>query len=184
MPVHWFYNVLDIDKAFNDGIRGFESPPVHHPSSIMSLHSTSGGGRKYGRPSETKSIVGDVILKGKREFWDRPNVHYHQGMTAGDNTLNAHCALTLMRSINAHDGHYDRDSFLDQYIALMTSDSPAHPDTYAESFHRGFFANYEHGLPPDQCAMVTHDTASIGGLVMIAPIVIAERMRGVSLQAV
>jgi ADP-ribosylglycohydrolase len=89
-----------------------------------------------------------------------------------------------MRSINAHDGHYDRDSFLDQYIALMTSDSPAHPDTYAESFHRGFFANYEQGLPPDQCAMVTHDTASIGGLVMIAPIVIAERMRGTSLQAV
>ena len=184
MPAHWFYNPLDIDQTFNGGIQDFESPPVHHPSSIMSLHSTSGGGRRDGSRDGAKSIVGEVILRGKREFWDRPNIHYHQGMAAGDNTLNAYCALALMRSMNTGNGHYDQGRFLDKYLELMMSELPSHPDTYAESFHRGFFAKYEQGLPPDQCAMVTHDTPSIGGLVMIAPIVVGERLRGTALEAV
>ena len=179
MPVHWFYNVHDIDRAFPDGITTFEAPPDFHPSSIMSLHSTSGGGRKQsGKPQP--NVVGDVILKGKQAYWDTPNVHYHQGMQPGDNTLNAHCALTLMDTLATH-AHYDSDAFLTAYIQLMTAEPAAHPDTYAESCHRGFFANLEKGLPPRQCGAVTHDTPSIGGLVMIAPIAISERMKGVSL---
>ncbi|MFT6465214.1 MAG: ADP-ribosylglycohydrolase [Halopseudomonas sp.] len=181
MPVHWFYRVSDIDKAFPKGIKTFEAPPTFHPSSIMSLHSTSGGGRKGAAGQSQTSIVGDVILKGKAQYWDRPNVHYHQGMRAGDNTLNAYCALTLIDVMNAAGGHYDRDGFLRAYIQLMMSDEPAHPDTYAESYHRGFFANLAKGSPPDQCAAVTHDTPSIGGLVTIAPLVIGERLRGTSL---
>ncbi|MDO6822924.1 ADP-ribosylglycohydrolase family protein [Marinobacter sp. 1_MG-2023] len=55
---------------------------------------------------------------------------------------------------------------------------PEHPDTYAESYHRGFFANLAKGRPPEQCAMNTHDTASVGGLVTIAPLVFSERLRG------
>ncbi|RYZ97458.1 MAG: ADP-ribosylglycohydrolase family protein, partial [Moraxellaceae bacterium] len=39
MPVHWFYNPLDILKAFPGGIKQFEAPPLKHPSSIMALHS-------------------------------------------------------------------------------------------------------------------------------------------------
>lgn len=181
MPVHWFYRVIDIDKAFPNGIRQFKAPPEFHPSSIMSLHSTSGGGRKSAGGPGGQTVVGDVILKGKAQYWDRPNVHYHQGMRAGDNTLNAHCALTLMEVMNASGGHYDRDGFLEAYIQLMTADEPAHPDTYAESYHRGFFANLAKGLPPDQCAAVTHDTPSIGGLTTIAPLAIGERLRGTSL---
>lgn len=181
MPVHWFYRVSDIDKAFPNGIKTLEAPPVFHPSSIMSLHSTSGGGRKGAAAQSQTSIVGDVILKGKAQYWDRPNVHYHQGMHAGDNTLNAHCALTLIDVMNAAGGHYDRDGFLRSYIQLMMADEPAHPDTYAESYHRGFFAHLVKGSPADQCAAVTHDTPSIGGLVTIAPLVIGERLRGTSL---
>ncbi|WP_218574467.1 ADP-ribosylglycohydrolase family protein [Halopseudomonas laoshanensis] len=181
MPVHWYYRVSDIDEAFPNGIKTFEAPPTFHPSSIMSLHSTSGGGRKGASGQNQISIVGDVILKGKAQYWDRPNVHYHQGMRAGDNTLNAHCALTLIEVMNAAGGHYDRDGFLRAYIQLMMADDSAHPDTYAESYHRGFFANLAKGSPPDQCAAVTHDTPSIGGLVTIAPLVIAERLRGTSL---
>jgi len=44
------------------------------------------------------------------------------------------------------------------------------PDTYAESYHRGFFANLESGTAPDKCGAVTHDTPSIGGLVTIVPL--------------
>ncbi|MGS2744108.1 ADP-ribosylglycohydrolase family protein [Halomonas sp. LS-001] len=180
MPVHWFYNVHDIDRAFPDGITTFEAPPVFHPSSIMSLHSTSGGGRKKsGKPQS--DVVGNIILKGKQNYWDTPNVHYHQGMQPGDNTLNAHCALTLMNTLAEPDAHYDSDAFLTAYIQLMTAETPAHPDTYAESYHRGFFANLEKGLPPRQCGAVTHDTPSIGGLVTIAPLAISERLKGVSL---
>lgn len=178
MPVHWFYRVHDIDKAFPGGIRSLEAPPEFHPSSIMSLHSVCGGGRRKSHEPPAKTIVGDVILKGRQSFWNQPNVHYHQGMKPGDNTLNAHCALALMNSMAECGGGYDRDAFLSAYIELMTSDVPAHPDTYAESCHRGFFANLAAGCQPHECGAVTHDTPSIGGLVTIAPLVIGERLRG------
>ena len=42
-------------------------------------------------------VIGDVINHGKHEFWGRPNMHYHQGMVAGENTLNAVCARLVMR---------------------------------------------------------------------------------------
>jgi ADP-ribosylglycohydrolase len=185
MPVHWFYNPADIEKAFPGGITRLEAAPAKHPSSIMSLHSTHAGGRG---DQETKGrkreIVGDVILKGKRSFWGQPNQHYHHGMTAGENTLNAHCARVLMRSLAANSGRYDKQRFLDDYIDFMTACPPRHPDTYAESYHRGFFANLESGKPRECCGATTHDTPSIGGLVMIAPILFSERLRGVPLRKV
>lgn len=183
MPVHWYYNIMDIERQFPGGVTDFENAPEYHPSSIMSLHSTSQGGRGSKRRKTTASpeIIGDVILKGKRKHWGVPNQHYHHRMTAGENTLNAHCAMTLMRTLNRHEGQYCPDSFLGAYINLMTADPAQHPDTYAESYHRGYFANLQAGKPRDKCGAVTHDTASIGGLVTIAPIVIAARLRGVSL---
>ena len=174
MPVHWFYNRWDIIKTFPGGIKKFEAAPPKHPSSIMPLHSTTAGGRGPQHSTTGKEIVGDVILKGKREFWGVANQHYHQNMAAGQNTLNAHCARLVTRTLNANNGRYDADLFLENYVAFMTSETPLHPDTYAESFHRGFFANFAKGLPPRKCGAHTHDTASIGGLVMIAPIAISE----------
>lgn len=185
MPVHWYYRPGDIERAFPGGIGGFESAPDYHPSSIMSLHSTSAGGRKNGSGKVgRREIVGEVILKGKRKYWQQPNLHYHRGMRAGENTLNAHCARVVMRSIIAAGRRYDGERFLDDYIAFMTADPPLHPDTYAESYHRGFFANLERGLPRDRCGALTHDTPSIGGLVTIAPLVLAERLQGTGLEEV
>lgn len=185
MPVHWYYNPMDILKQFNGGITKLEAAPKHHPSSIMSLHSTKRGGRnshKKGNPQA--EIVGDVILKGKRQFWNQQNQHYHQGMQAGENTLNAHCARAVLRTLASNSKHYDEELFLDAYIRLMTAHPPLHPDTYAESYHRGFFANFSAGKPRNQCGAITHDTASIGGLTSIAPIVISERLAGTTLEAV
>ena len=145
----------------------------------MSLNSTAKGGRgeqvSHGRQRE---IVGEVILKGRRKYWGLANQHYHQQMRAGENTLNAHCARVVMRTLQANTGRYDKQSFLDDYIDFMTADPPRHPDTYAESYHRGFFANLESGKAKDLCGAVTHDTPSIGGLVTIAPIVLSERLQG------
>ncbi len=185
MPVHWFYNPVDILRQFPGGIEKFESAPEFHPSSIMSLHSTSQGGRRRAQGTGSgREIVGDVILKGKRQFWGNGNRHYHHGMGAGENTLNAHCARVVMRALAANAGCYDKNRFLADYIEFMTADPPRHPDTYAESYHRGFFANLEAGKPADQCGAVTHDTASIGGLVTVAPLVFSERLRATPLTTV
>lgn len=178
MPVHWYYNPGDIYRQFPGGIYKLEDAPAHHPSSIMSLHSTSQGGRSYLGKKEAKEIVGDVILKGKRKFWGVKNQHYHQGMKAGDNTLNAYCVRALINSIAANQGSYSNSEFLKLYIELLTADEPLHPDTYAESYHRGFFANLEAGVNPEKCGATTHDTASVGGLVMLAPLVIAKFLKG------
>lgn len=185
MPVHWYYNPQDIFKAFPGGVRKMEAAPGYHPSSLMSLHSTSKGGRGAQAGSGSASeIIGEVILKGKQTFWGQPNQHYHQQMKAGENTLNAHCARVLMRVLGTNECRYDKNLFLEAYIDFMTADPPLHPDTYAESYHRGFFANLKNGKPHDRCGAVTHDTASIGGLVTIAPLVLAERLRGTPLAEV
>ena len=185
MPVHWYYNPLDIEKDFPGGIRTMMAAPERHPSSIMALHSVSHGGRKAGAAGERqRQVVGEVILKGKAQFWGQPNRHYHHRMQAGENTLNAHCARLLMRTLSGSAGTYHKAQFLDAYIDFMTADPPRHPDTYAESYHRGFFANLINGKPKDRCGAVTHDTASVGGLVSIAPIVMAARLKGTPLAEV
>jgi len=177
MPVHWFYQPAEILKAFPDGIRTLYDAPEHHPSSIMSLHSTRAGGRSSKKSTNSQEIVGDVILKGKRQYWGVSNQHYHRGMAAGDNTLNLCCARLLIRGL-IKQKMYNPDHFLQDYIEFMTADEPRHPDTYAESYHRAFFANHSSGKPPSQCAGVTHDTPSIGGLITLAPLAILELLCG------
>lgn len=173
MPVHWFYNPGNILTAFPPhGIRRMEAAPDSHPSSIMALHSTTRGGRKSRDNTVQREVVGDVILKGRSHLWGRPNGHYHHGMQAGENTLNAWWATWVMNSL-ARDGHYNADNWILEYVDLMTADPPAHPDTYAESCHRGFFANYISGKNPIDCAAVTHDTPSMGALVTVAPLALA-----------
>jgi ADP-ribosyl-[dinitrogen reductase] hydrolase len=171
MPVHWYYDIAALRQDFG-AIRDYQAPKDHHPSSIMALASTA----KAGRGSQQGEVVGSVILKGKKPHWGPPNRHYHQGMQAGDNTLNLLCARVLIRSMNTM-GRYDPADFLREYIAFMTAPD-SHNDTYAESYHRDFFANYARGLPPERCAGAEgHDTASIGGLVALPPVIFAALSR-------
>lgn len=162
-----------------------EAAPAKHPSSIMSLHSTQGGGRKKSiekrmnnsgaanDPSRfSGEIIGDVILKGKRELWGGSQIHYHHGMQAGDNTLNACCARLMIRHLVTNKG-YNKIRWLEDYIAFMTASPAQHPDTYAESYHRVFFANLRNGIPADKCGAATHDTPSMGALVTVGPLALA-----------
>ncbi len=172
MPVHWYYNVAALQRDFGT-IRDYQAPKACHPSSIMPLASTG----HAGRGSQEGEVVGSVILKGKKSYWGQPNIHYHQGMRPGDNTLNLLCVRVLIRSLNAA-GRYDPAAFLRDYIAFMTAPD-SHNDTYAESYHRDFFANYMRGLPPERCAGAEgHDTASIGGLVSLPPVIFATVGKG------
>jgi ADP-ribosyl-[dinitrogen reductase] hydrolase len=167
MPVHWYYDVAALQQDFGV-VRDFQPPRDFHPSSIMPLASTGGAGRG----SHEGEVVGSMILHGKKHLWDRPNRHYHDGLRSGDNTLNLLCVRVLLRSINKT-GRYDPGDFLSDYIAFMTTPD-SHRDTYAESYHRAFFGNYARGIPPDRCAGAeNHDTASIGGLVGLPPVIMA-----------
>jgi ADP-ribosylglycohydrolase len=172
MPVHWYYSIATLWQDFGQ-IKDYQAPKAHHPNSIMSLANTS----KAGRGTQEGDIVGSVILKGKKHHWGPANRHYHQGMQAGENTLNLLCARVLLRSLNAT-GDYDPADFLREYISLMT-EPDRHNDTYAESYHRDFFANYAKGVPPEKCAGAEgHDTASIGGLVSLPMLIIASLSEG------
>lgn len=163
-----------------------EAAPQVHPSSIMSLHSTEAGGRRRAKRSETANshsdvknsfnlqgeVVGDIILKGKRGLWGESSTHYHHGLPAGENTLNAYCARLMLRHL-VDNGGYNKTHWLQDYIGFMTADPAQHPDTYAESYHRGFFANLKNGNAPENCGAVTHDTPSMGALVTVAPLAFA-----------
>jgi hypothetical protein len=65
-PAHWYYsrNQLLDDHGVIDG---FVAPLEKMRGSIMSLSSTSGGGR--GR--DDGDIIGQVINHGKKKFWGR-----------------------------------------------------------------------------------------------------------------
>lgn len=58
------------------------------------------------QPSFVMCVVsaGDVINHGKHKFWGVPGMHYHQGMKAGENTLNALCSRLVTRTIAQYDG--------------------------------------------------------------------------------
>lgn len=179
MPVHWFYNPGDIIRAFPPhGIRQPEAAPKFHPSSIMNLHSTSQGGRSRSsfkassRQPKTTNVVGDIILKGRAHLWGQKNAHYHHGLQAGENTLNAWWAMEMLDWISGQRS-YSAEDWAERYIQFMTEDPPSHPDTYAESCHRGFFANWAAGVAPLECGAITHDTPSMGALVTVAPLAIA-----------
>ena len=167
MPVHWYYNIAALRQDFGQ-IRDYQAPNEHHPNSIMALANTG----KAGRGSQVGDIIGEVILKGKKHHWGQPNRHYHQGMKAGDNTLNLLCARVLLRSLITK-GHYDPADFLHEYIRFMM-EPDSHNDTYAESYHRDFFSNFAKGIAPEKCAGGDgHDTASMGGLVSLPLLIMA-----------
>jgi ADP-ribosyl-[dinitrogen reductase] hydrolase len=178
MPAHWYYRLSELQRDFGV-IRDYQAPKELHPSSIMSLSSTSGAGRG----NQAGDVVGEVILKGKKHHWGPAGRHYHQGMQAGENTLNALCARLILRSLCRTRTH-DTADFLAEYVQFMTTEG-SHNDTYAESYHRDFFANWVRGVPAERCAGATgHDTASIGGLVGLAPVVLAVAAQGDMAQAV
>ena len=90
-------------------VRDYMAPKDPHPSSIMSLHSADRAGRKNnGGGTPVQKIVGEVILKGKRHLWEKPNIHYHHGLQAGDNTLNLLVARVLVRSIAQQKQYSDK----------------------------------------------------------------------------
>ncbi|KAF6734912.1 hypothetical protein FQA47_022260 [Oryzias melastigma] len=157
MPVHWYYNIQDIRRDFGGWISAFSSPADKHPSSILSLSNTAGSGRSASSSKKRVDVVGNVILHDKLDLWKAGtgSVHYHQGLHAGENTLNMLCALRAARTL-ASGGFAAslpdaRGAVLSDYVQFLTTPG-SHADTYAESFHRSFFADWQDTRPtsPDE----------------------------------
>ncbi|XP_074520847.1 uncharacterized protein LOC141786046 [Halichoeres trimaculatus] len=162
MPVHWYYNIDDIRRDFGGWISGFNSPRSRHPSSILSLSNTSGSGRTaWSSGAKRPDVVGSVILHDKLNLWKSSNgtVHYHQGLQAGDNTLNTLCSLRVLRSLVS--GRFSdvsqpdaRAAVLSDYVQFLTTPG-SHSDTYAESCHRSFFADWQDSRPTSPQEVLT-----------------------------
>ena len=91
--------------------------------------------------------MGDVILHGKKKYWMRGgNFHYHLGLQAGENTLEAQLVRVLSKSISDR-GIFDANDFRERYMKFMTTPG-SHNDTYASTCHRMFFANLVKGNIP------------------------------------
>lgn len=112
----------------------------------MSKSSTGGGGRG----GYDGDIIGTVIFHGRKKFWDpSTSFHYHVGMEAGENTLEALLARRAV-SVTAEAGHFSEEQLRADYVSFMTTPG-THNDTYCGTCHRMFFANLDSGVPPEKC---------------------------------
>ena len=147
MPTHWFYGGERQVRATYGNIVGYVKPLTKLPGSIMSKSNTGGAGRG----SFKGSIIGDVIFHGKKKFWaPGADYHYHTGMNAGDNTLEALLVRRVCNISAANSGNYLRGKILDDYIAFLTTPD-THNDVYCGTSHRMFFANMKNGKSLDKC---------------------------------
>jgi ADP-ribosyl-[dinitrogen reductase] hydrolase len=118
-------------------------------------------------------VVGDVILHGKQELWQRKNVHYHAGLRAGENTLNAQLLRVLLRTSSDGDG-YSPLAWLEAYAKFMTTEG-SHNDSYADTAHVQFFYRFSQGTPLEECSGdENHSTANIGALYALVVLLLAS----------
>ena len=172
MPVHWYYDRGRIARDHGGWISDYQPAPKRYPGSIMNLSNTGGGGRG----SDKGSIVGDVILHGKKKYWMKGgSYHYHHGMAAGDNTLEAQLASLLLRGLATNPGAaFDADAFRGEYVGFMTTPG-SHNDVYAATAHRMFFANWAGGVAPAQCPDNDgHNVDAIDGLTLPIPVAVTH----------
>ena len=153
MPVHWYYDRNSL--ARDDGtVTDYLSPKNPHPGSELRKHQYQSIGPK------------DNILHDQARFWGAREIHYHQFLEAGENTLNVKLCSLLIGSLNQN-GRYDADDYLMRLIDFMTT-SGNHRDTYIDEYLRGFFRNYASGKPDRLCGIPEKHLSGLFGVLPIA----------------
>jgi ADP-ribosylglycohydrolase len=155
MPVHWYYDREALRRDYGT-VDHFMTPKNPHPGSIL--------WRSVYQPLNER---GD-ILREQAEYWGMREIHYHQFLTAGENTLNFKLAAELYHWIRTRGG-YDADAWLEHYISCMLEPG-WHRDTYVEEYHRAFFTRHAQGKPPRKCGI---SDEHIGGLATVPALVAA-----------
>ena len=146
MPVHWYYDRAALHRDYGI-VRDYVPPRNPHPGSIL------------WRSEYTALNARGEILHDQAEYWGRRDIHYHQFLRAGENTLNLQLAKVLMETLVAR-GSYEPDGYLQRYTEFMLTPGQ-HRDTYVEECHRKFFTAYSRGTAPRKCA---GSDIHIGGL--------------------
>ncbi|GAB1605384.1 uncharacterized protein LOC115222273 [Argonauta hians] len=148
MPVHWYYNTNDIQNNYGSWITDYVAPKTFYNGSILPMSAVGDSGRISSSNSCNQAIIGEVILHDKLKFWTSGDPYfYHQGMNPGDNTLNSLVAFNMLQTMQEMDPlglKPDQEvmaSVLEAYVRMMTTPN-THNDTYAESFHRWFFKDW------------------------------------------
>ena len=146
MPVHWYYDTQKLDRDYGR-LTSYVAPKNPHSDSILWRS-------RYIPRNARGNILHDQI-----KYWGQREIHYHQFLAAGENTINYQLGKELYLTILEY-GVYDSDKWLERYIECML-DGGWHKDTYLEEYHRAFFDNYAKGLAPIDCGI---DDLHIGGL--------------------
>ncbi len=149
MPVHWYYDRSALARDYGQ-VTHYLAPKNPHPGSIL--------WRSHYQALNEKG----EILHEQAQFWGQRDVHYHQFLRAGENTLNFQLATELVRFSQAIGG-YNPDQWLTHYAELMLTPG-WHRDTYLEEYHRGFFTNYSKGKALRKCSIRDEH---IGGLAQV-----------------
>lgn len=168
MPTHWFYGgPRQIASTYKGPLKGYVAPVTHLPGSIMSKSNTGGAGRG----GYKGDVIGKVIFHGKKKFWKpRADYHYHQGMQAGDNTLEGLLTRRVCNITAAAGGKFDPAALTADYICFMTTPG-THNDTYCGTSHRMFFAKFAAGVPPKDCPdNDQHNVDTADGIVTTVPV--------------
>jgi len=155
MPVHWYYDQRALERDYGT-IDGYLAPRHPHPDSILWRSSWTPPSPKFD------------ILRERAADWGRRGVHYHQFLTAGENTLNAQLAVELFALVR-RDRDYDPERWLERYVVFML-EPDRHRDTYIEEYHRHFFTNLATGRKPINSGV---RDVHIGGLVPVPALVAA-----------
>jgi ADP-ribosylglycohydrolase len=162
MPVHWYYNRDALDRDYGP-LTGYLKPRNPHPDSIL-----------WRSSYEPRSPDAD-ILHDQKAYWGKRDIHYHQFLQAGENTVNYRLGVELYRQV-VRDRHYDAEAWLTEYIRLMRTPG-WHRDTYLEEYHRAFFNRLAEGKDPTRCAV---EDLHIGGLVPVPFLLAALEATGES----
>lgn len=164
MPVHWYYDRAALRSDYGE-VKDFLVPKNPHSGSIL--------WRSQYEPLNEK---GD-ILHDQAQYWGQREVHYHQFLQAGENTVNLKLAKRLYELV-LENGGYDRELWLECYVKAMRTPG-WHGDTYLEEYHRGFFTRYAQGKPLLKCGIKDEH---IGGLSQVPALIAAySQVKGADL---
>jgi len=121
MPVHWYYDRRTLRQNYGH-VEELE------PSQPTSEHPHPDSWRYYSQintADEPFDLFHDLAC-----HYERPGLHYHQFLQAGENTLNLRLAELLMRSLVEHEGAYDlADYYVGKYLRFLLT-----PGTHSDTF--------------------------------------------------
>lgn len=149
MPVHWYYDRNALDRDYPD-LSFFQKPLPKHPDSILWRS-------EYTPVNEEADILHD-----QAQFWGQRGVHYHQNLSAGENTVNFKLARELYEQVSEA-GEYDILKWAEHFVKFMRTPG-AHGDTYVEEYHRAFFNRLASGTKILKCGIKDEH---IGGLAAV-----------------